>query len=364
MQMYAPQGAGTEYLRFNVGNSSGSIFADVLTINRAGRVGVGTASPQSLFHVANASGPGDMSLTGSGAAAMSFVDTGAAANQRRYQWRSGGGLFRMSLVNDTDGGFVRQNILVADSSGNVGIGTASPSQVLDISGAGDVKARAYGDASASFLLQEGAGTATWSEWQQFGDRLRLNTHDGVTLRADVLSVLPSGVVGIGTASPAAGYKLDVNGGVNVTGDITATGNIAASFQDVAEWVPSVQKLAAGTVVVLDAGRTNHVLASSSAYDTKVAGVVSARPGVILGVAGEGKVMVATTGRVRVRADASRGAIRVGDLLVTSGAEGVAMKSIPVDLGGTQIHRPGTIVGKALEPLASGTGEILVLLSLQ
>jgi hypothetical protein len=55
---------------------------------------------------------------------------------------------------------------------------------------------------------------------------------------------------------------------------------------------------------------------------------------------------------------------VGDLLVTSDSEGVAMKSIPVDLGGTQIHRPGTIIGKALEPLASGTGEILVLLSLQ
>ena len=35
-----------------------------------------------------------------------------------------------------------------------------------------------------------------------------------------------------------------------------------------------------------------------------------------------------------------------------------------DLGGTQIHRPGTIIGKALEPLDKGTGEILVLLSLQ
>ena len=44
--------------------------------------------------------------------------------------------------------------------------------------------------------------------------------------------------------------------------------------------------------------------------------------------------------------------------------GVAMRSEPVDLGGVKIHRPGTIVGKALEPLASGKGEILVLLTLQ
>jgi hypothetical protein len=41
-----------------------------------------------------------------------------------------------------------------------------------------------------------------------------------------------------------------------------------------------------------------------------------------------------------------------------------MKSEPVNIGGVQLHRPGTLIGKALEPLAQGTGEILVLLSLQ
>jgi hypothetical protein len=102
----------------------------------------------------------------------------------------------------------------------------------------------------------------------------------------------------------------------------------------------------------------------SAYDTGVAGVVSAQPGLTLGEAGEGKALVATTGRVKVKVDASRAPIRAGDLLVTSDVEGVAMRSEPVSLGGVSMHRPGTIIGKALEPLASGTGEILVLLSLQ
>ena len=50
--------------------------------------------------------------------------------------------------------------------------------------------------------------------------------------------------------------------------------------------------------------------------------------------------------------------------MTSDIAGVAMKSEGVNLGGVQIHRPGTIIGKALEPLAKGSGEILVLLSLQ
>lgn len=85
---------------------------------------------------------------------------------------------------------------------------------------------------------------------------------------------------------------------------------------------------------------------------------------ILGEAGEGKVMVATTGRVRVKVDATNAPIRVGDLLVTSDKEGIAMRSQPLDLGGTPIHRPGTLIGKALERLDKGTGEILVLLSLQ
>jgi hypothetical protein len=43
---------------------------------------------------------------------------------------------------------------------------------------------------------------------------------------------------------------------------------------------------------------------------------------------------------------------------------VAMKSLAVKLGGVEFHRPGTLIGKALEPLESGVGEILVLLSLQ
>jgi len=242
------------------------------------------------------------------------------------------------------------------TNGSVGIGTAAPTQLLDVSGAGEVKARAAGTLSAAIQLQESSGTTTWSEWQQYYDRLRLNMYNGSTTKADVMTILSSGKVGIGKDTPTEA--------LDVVGNIKATGSISATYQDVAEWVPSTQKLSAGTVVVLDADRTNHVLAATKAYDTGVAGVVSAEPGIILGVGSSDKLKIATTGRVKVKVDATRSPIKVGDLLVTSGVEGVAMKSVPVDLGGTQIHRPGTIVGKALEPLASGTGEILVLLSLQ
>lgn len=158
-------------------------------------------------------------------------------------------------------------------------------------------------------------------------------------------------------------SMTVTGNAHFNGIVTGT-EIRATYQDLAEWVPSRSDIAPGTVVVLDEAIGNAVMPSHRAYDTAVAGVVSPRPGIVLGEAGSDKEMVATTGRVRVKADATRGAIRVGDLLVTSDRPGYAMKSIPVDVAGIAMHRPGTIIGKALEPLAGGEGEILVLLSMQ
>jgi hypothetical protein len=170
--------------------------------------------------------------------------------------------------------------------------------------------------------------------------------------------IANGGVSIGTNPADTSVRLTVNGAIDVKG------NIAAKYQDVAEWVPAFGHPQPGTVVVLSEEANNHVAASKTAYDTRVAGVVSSDPGVILGEEAENKVKVATTGRVRVKVDASASPIKIGDLLVTSDKPGVAMKSLPVDLGGIKLHRPGTVVGKALEPLANGTGEILVLLSLQ
>ncbi len=181
-------------------------------------------------------------------------------------------------------------------------------------------------------------------------------------RTERMRLNANGNFGIGTTNPQA--KLDVAGDIQVSGNAVISGNIAAKYQDVAEWVPARQALAAGTVVSLDATLTNAVTASTRAYDSHVAGVVSAQPGVILGEGGAGKVLVATTGRVKVKVDATRHAIKIGDLLVTSGNSGMAMKSQPISVAGRRLHRPGTIIGKALEPLSKGQGEILVLLSLQ
>lgn len=153
-------------------------------------------------------------------------------------------------------------------------------------------------------------------------------------------------------------RLDNAGNLKVKGSLTANG------LDVAEWVEASTDMPIGTVVVLDPSRVNGVMPSARSYDTAVAGVVAEKPGLILGEGSDTKEMIATTGRVKVRVDATKHPVRVGDLLVTSGRPGTAMVSKPVAIGGVKMHRPGTLIGKALEPLQSGEAEILVLLSMQ
>ena len=73
----------------------------------------------------------------------------------------------------------------------------------------------------------------------------------------------------------------------------------------------------------------------------------------LGEPGPGKLLIAHSGRVRIKADATYGAIRPGDLLVASPTRGHAMR------GRGDKVRPGTVIGKALEALPAGRGEIAV-----
>ena len=273
---------------------------------------------------------------------------------------------------------------------------SSPSYVMLGDTLGDVGFGGYaGGSSAGFTVGASAivvsyASENWSGAPGTGQGADLSfwttpTGSPNSAHAQRMIIDPFGNVGINTNTPAS--LLDVNGAatirgataitgaatisgtlssgsLSVTGNITATGTVKATYQDVAEWVPAAEPLTSGTVVVLNPDHSNQVMASKAAYDTTVAGVISARPGVALGEEGEGKSLVATTGRVRVRVDASASPIRVGDLLVTSDKPGLAMKSVPVEIGGVKMHRPGTLIGKALEPLATGTGEILVLLSLQ
>jgi hypothetical protein len=72
----------------------------------------------------------------------------------------------------------------------------------------------------------------------------------------------------------------------------------------------------------------------------------------------GEIPLASIGVVPCKVTASNGSISRGDLLVCSSVPGHAMK------GTDRPRMLGAIVGKALQPLARGTGIIEVLVTLQ
>jgi len=277
---------------------------------------------------------------------------------------------------------------------SVGIGITAPSYTFHVYRSADTSVVAdvqnpSNTASAAAVFRTNADTAQLSLFShatartlvRFGVALggwnEINAGNGTGLIVGTLNATPlilgtnnynrlqiesDGTVKVADASgafqtPQSGDRLNVNGTIRGT-------NVVATYQDVAEWVPATTAMEPGTVVVLNPEHNNEVMPSEATYDTRVAGVVSAQPGLLLGRGGESQAKIATTGRVRVRVDATKHPIRIGDLLVTSDSRGTAMVSEPMEINGRKFHQPGTVIGKALEPLAGGRGEILVLLSLQ
>ncbi len=127
-----------------------------------------------------------------------------------------------------------------------------------------------------------------------------------------------------------------------------------------------EKVEPGMVVSIDPARPGNLIVSTKAYDCTVAGIISGAGGVetgmYMGQRGtefvDGQFPVALTGRVYVLCDATDAPIEPGDLLTTSPNAGHAMSVADHE------KAQGAIIGKAMTPLKSGRGLVLVLVSLQ
>jgi len=333
------------------------------TFPPSGNVGIGTTTPSVALDVV-----GRIRMEGGADYSEFFTGLSGGVNGLHLGSRTD---MPMAFYTNSSG-----PRMILDTSGQLGIGVI-PTSMLHVGGT----SRVEGMLSA---LQVGVGTTSpQAALDVSGGRIRMTNG---TDFSEFFTGLSGGLTGLHLGSrtnmPIAFYTnssgprviLDVNGnlGVGITpaakfhvdGDAVIDGNIAAKYQDVAEWVPTRSPLVAGTLVAIDPSASNTVIPVDRAYDTRVAGVVTDRPGVILGEGGEKKAKIAHSGRVKVKVDAKYGPIQVGDLLVSSPTSGHAMRSTPVMVGEMPIHRTGTLVGKALESLDAGEGEILVLLTLQ
>lgn len=173
-------------------------------------------------------------------------------------------------------------------------------------------------------------------------------------------LIPESFIGNGAALVVKSGSGDVimNGNLTVAKDIILSGADCAEQFDVA----SGECSAPGTVMVVNA--EGALEACQTAYDTKVAGVISGagdyRPGIVMDqrqTAGN-RQPIALVGKVFCKVDADYAPVAVGDLLTTSDTPGHAMRAAD------PLKAFGAVIGKALRPLPAGQGLIPILIALQ
>ncbi|HYU99477.1 MAG TPA: hypothetical protein VE977_11655, partial [Pyrinomonadaceae bacterium] len=271
-----------------------------------GNVGIGTNSPGAALEVVNsvAAGTGTARFKNTNANTQVILDSAASQNVNLRLDNNGNPAWYIGNLASNDrlrflnsGANGNAEVLSILQSGNVGIGTATPNQKLGLQGMLGLYPQAHVSPTARGMFMFHGGTTgaiyAFNYPSGTGDPIEVSASN-IDFKTFVggsqttrLFIANGGNVGIGTNTPSA--VLDVNGNTNVTGNINVTGYVNAKYQDIAEWVPASRALPAGTVVTLDPNKSNHIEASSKAYDTRVAGVISAQPGIALGERGENKL---------------------------------------------------------------------------
>ena len=131
--------------------------------------------------------------------------------------------------------------------------------------------------------------------------------------------------------------------------------------DLAEiYTTSDSSLEIGDVVSLDSDLKTGVKKSQKAYDGGVLGVISSKPGVLIGdvdVEGVKALPVALSGRVPVKVNSENGPIKAGDPLTSSSTPGVAMKATKAGaiIGTAMSDFDGEEIGQVLMFIKNGSG---------
>jgi hypothetical protein len=154
--------------------------------------------------------------------------------------------------------------------------------------------------------------------------------------------------------------------VNESGTVTSIGAfncpgpcvVQESSADFAEMLPADRQVEPGDVLIIN--KQGVLALSTQPYQSNVVGVHSTQPGYLGGgenMGQDGFVPLAVVGMVPVKVSAENGPIQPGDLLTSSVTPGHAMRA--------GVDPPiGTIIGKAMQALETGTGVIQMLVVLQ
>ncbi|MBI4548009.1 MAG: tail fiber domain-containing protein [Ignavibacteriae bacterium] len=212
---------------FGVQDNGTNLLSDIkvrMTILGGGNVGIGTTTPTAKLHIGGTPGidgirfPDGSLQTSAGVGSASSVSSATDALVTGDNDNTGSGDIRLVTgLSDK---------MRITNGGNVGIGTANPQSSFVVQGSSNwgvgevVGAGTNAEASIGFRpsnLNKGAlGTWVLGVNNNGGqsNAFSLYAANGLGYGSQVISVLPSGNVGIGMTGPS--FKLDVNGIVNAT----------------------------------------------------------------------------------------------------------------------------------------------------
>ena len=379
-------------------------------VNTNTNVGIGTTSPSNTLVVDVGTGaPRDSGITIQGNTStlgdlgLRIANTGTGGVEWYVDSTNNNSNYGGSKLAFTPKGLAVPTMILA-SNGTVGIGTSTAQAQLDVTaaagrvgiqGASDTGVGVHGSSNTSRAVEgfsgNGIGVIGDSATRGVVGTLGRTSCAGTYGVGGCGSTTGDGVLGRSSVpansfTAAAVHAINDGGGdifigesggrkarIDGSGKGFFNGGTQAGGADYADSMRTTDKpaqLEPGDVLAIDPRRGDAVRRSREPNSRLVAGVYSTQPS-ILGVGKHGvddsltgEVPVALLGVVPTKVTAENGAIRSGDLLVTSSSPGRAMKARPEKVNGVAIYPTGAILGKALEPLRQGVGVIKVLVTLR
>jgi hypothetical protein len=261
------------------------------------------------------------------------------------------------------------SVVLEPGTGEVGIGTDAPAAPLNVIGEVQIEkdsGRALDVIHAATSVSQAVNFYATGDLNNGNDMLQIYMGAGSSDACQFIE-----------CERGSDIKFAVNGSGNVYADGTYTG--PADFSEMVAVSTGAFSAEPGDVMVIDTAGSRSTVRASEPRSRLVAGIYSTRPGFVgserewdrpgagndsgdsayslEALASEfDEIPLAVVGIVPCKVSAENGPISPGDLLVTSSTPGHAMRDADPAVG--------TVLGKALEEMPSGTGVIKVLVTLQ